>query len=302
VILAQIPALNWLQKGSKFSSMVNLVLGTAQLGLDYGVTNSHGRPNDAEAASLLELAKNSNIATIDTAAAYGDAESRLGESGFSSKFDIISKFHSIPGENFLIEPHLKSLKLQSISGMLFHNASQIASETGQQNLNELRALQDEGLVSKIGFSAYQIDEIESALEHFSDPDIIQIPSHALDLRTLDSEILNEMASMGVEIHVRSVFMQGLLLAHPSSVSEGKYSFLIDTIKKVHEEAEKSNQSVMQFLFNQVRNHPNVSSIVIGANNRLELEQILSAWNSPIVRSERIQHNLDHGDLDPRNWK
>jgi aryl-alcohol dehydrogenase-like predicted oxidoreductase len=282
--------------------MVNLVLGTAQLGLDYGVTNSHGRPSDSEAASILELAKRSNIATIDTAAAYGDAESRLGESGFSSKFDIISKFHSIPGKPFKIEPHLKSLKLQSISGMLFHNASQIASETGLRNLNELRALRDEGLVSKIGFSAYQIEEIEGALEHFSDPDIIQIPSHALDLRALDSHILNEMASNRVEIHVRSVFMQGLLLAHPSSISVGKYSFLFDALQEVQEKAEETQQSVMQFLFNQVRNHPNVSSIVIGASTSHELGQIVSAWNSPIVESERIQHNLDYEDLDPRNWK
>jgi aryl-alcohol dehydrogenase-like predicted oxidoreductase len=282
--------------------MVNLVLGTAQLGLDYGVTNSHGRPSDSEAASILELAKRSNFATIDTAAAYGDAESRLGKSGFSRKFDIISKFHSIPGKAFLIEPHLKSLKLQTISGMLFHNASQIASETGLRNLNELRALRDEGLVSKIGFSAYQIDEIESALEHFSDPDIIQIPSHALDLRALDSHILNEMASKRVEIHVRSVFMQGLLLAQPSSILEGRYSFLFDALQEVQEKAEQTQQSVMQFLFNQVRNHPNVSSIVIGASNSHELGQIVSAWNSPVVESERIQHNLDYEDLDPRNWK
>jgi aryl-alcohol dehydrogenase-like predicted oxidoreductase len=282
--------------------MVNLVLGTAQLGLDYGVTNSLGRPSDSEAVSILDLAKRSNIDTIDTASAYGDAESRLGESGFSSKFDIISKFYSVPGKNFDIEPHLNSLKLQSVFGMLFHNASQIASEIGQQNLNELRALKDEGLVSKIGFSAYQIDEIEGALEHFSDPDIIQIPSHALDLRALDSHIMNEMVSKGAEIHVRSVFMQGLLLKQPSSISEGKYSFLIDTLQKLQERAEKTQQSVMQFLLNQIRNHPNVSSIVIGANNSQELGQIITAWNSPIVESERIKHNLDYKDLDPRNWK
>jgi aryl-alcohol dehydrogenase-like predicted oxidoreductase len=156
--------------------MANLVLGTAQLGLDYGVTNLTGRPSDSEAASMLELAKRSNIATLDTAIAYGDSESRLSELGFSVEFDIISKFQCIPGKKFFLDPHLKHLNLPSISGMLFHNASQIASTTGKQNLGELRAFKDEGLVSKIGFSAYQIDEIEGALEHFSDPDIIQIPS------------------------------------------------------------------------------------------------------------------------------
>lgn len=281
--------------------MVKLMLGTAQLGLDYGVTNSTGRPSDSQAASMLELAKRSNIATLDTAIAYGDAEARLGELGFASEFDIITKFHCIHGKGFFIQPHLKRLNLSSISGMLFHNASQIASVTGQQNLGELRALKDKGIVSKIGFSAYQIDEIEGALEYFSDPDIIQIPSHALDFRALDSKILTELNSKGVEIHVRSVFLQGLLIAKPKSISNGPHSFLIETLQRLAYEAEITNQSVMQFLLNQVRDHPNVSSMVIGSSTRKELDQIVAAWDLPIVKAERILHNLEYEYLDPRNW-
>lgn len=281
--------------------MVNLVLGTAQLGLDYGVTNLKGRPSNSESASMLALAKRSNIATLDTATAYGDAESRLSDLGFASEFDIVSKFQCILGKRFSVQPHLKRLNLSSIYGMLFHNASQIASATGKQDLNELRAFKEEGLVSKIGFSAYHIEEIEGALDCFSDPDIIQIPSHALDFRLLDSSILADLISKGVEIHVRSVFLQGLLIAKPISITNGQHSFLSETLERIAHEAEETRQSVMQFLLNQVRNHPNVSSIVIGANSSLELGQIVSAWNSPIVGSERLLHNLDYKDLDPKNW-
>jgi aryl-alcohol dehydrogenase-like predicted oxidoreductase len=281
--------------------MVNLVLGTAQLGMDYGVTNLTGQPSNSEAASMLALAKRSNIATLDTATAYGDAESRLSELGFSSEFDIVSKFQCIHGKRFSVQPHLNRLNLSSIYGMLFHNANQLANAIGKQNLDELRAFKEEGLVSKIGFSAYHIEEIEVALDCFSDPDIIQIPSHALDFRVLDSSILTDLNSKGVEIHVRSVFLQGLLIAKPSSFTNGQHSFLYETLERIAHEAEKTRQSVMQFLLNQVRIHPNVSSILIGANSRLELEQILCAWNSPIVESERILHNLDYKHLDPRNW-
>jgi aryl-alcohol dehydrogenase-like predicted oxidoreductase len=281
--------------------MVNLVLGTAQLGLDYGVTNITGRPSDSNAASMLDLAKHSSITTLDTAIAYGDADLRLSEVGFAVEFDVISKFQCIQGKRFFLEPHLKRLNLPSIYGMLFHNSSQIASATGKQNLDDLRAFKGEGLVSKIGFSAYQIDEIEEALDYFPDPDIIQIPSHALDFRALDSNILTDLNLKGVEIHVRSVLLQGLLIAEPKFVLNGQHSFLFETLGRIAREAEVTNQTVLQYVINQVRNHPNVSSIVVGANTTEELGDIVTAWGLPLVKSERILHNLDYEYLDPRNW-
>lgn len=281
--------------------MVELVLGTAQLGQNYGVTNSLGRPNDLDAKLMLELAERSGLPAIDTAGAYGDAEFRLGELGYSNKFEIISKFNCVHGHSYDIYPHLQRLNLSSITGMLFHNASQIPSKTGRLNLEELRSFKNQGLVTKIGFSAYQIGEIEAALDYFSDPDIIQIPGNALDFRILDSSILKQLASQGVEIHVRSVFLQGLLLAHPFSISGGQHSFLTDTLERINDQAELSNQSVMQFLFNQIRTHPFVSSIVIGASSATELSQILKSWDLPTLDSSRLSHDLDYEDLDPRKW-
>jgi len=281
--------------------MVDLVLGTAQLGQNYGVTNSIGRPNDVDARLMLDIAENSGIFTLDTAGAYGDAEFRLGQLGYSERFQIISKFNCVHGQSYDIYPHLHRLNLSSITGMLFHDASQIPSKTGRLNLEELRTFKNQGLVTKIGFSAYQINEIEEALKYFSDPDFIQIPGNALDFRILDSSIVKQLASQGVEVHVRSVFLQGLLLAHPVSISRGRHSFLTETLERIGIESELSNQSVMQFLFNQIRSHHSVSSIVIGASSAKELSQIIKSWDLPTLDSSRISHDLDYEDLDPRKW-
>ena len=281
--------------------MDDLILGTAQLGLDYGVTNRNGRPSNTEAISLLEAATCSGITTLDTASAYGDAEVRLGELGYSKKFKIISKFQCIESQGYDISQQLKRLRVSTIDAMLFHNASQIASCTGRQHLDELQSLKSQGLVKKIGFSAYQIDEIELALKYFSDLDIIQVPGNALDFRILDSSVLKDLASRGVEIHVRSVFLQGLLLADADSISESQHSNLTNTLEGIRCGAKSSNQSVMQFLLNQIRNHPNVTSVVIGASTAYELSEIVKAWNDPAVNAPRITHDLNYEDLDPRNW-
>ena len=281
--------------------MVDLILGTAQLGLAYGTTNIIGRPSDIEAISLLEIARSSGITTVDTADNYGDAEARLGELGYSTKFGIISKFQCSANEDLDVYPQLNRLKLTSIEGMLFHDASQISSAAGMRYLYQLRSLKDNGIVSKIGFSAYQIDQIDQALEYFPDPDIIQVPGNALDFRLLDSSTVRELASIGTEIHVRSVFLQGLLLAETSYLSGSQHSILTNTLEILKREATSGEQSLMQFLLNQIRNHPNVTSIVVGASSASELTEIVEAWNCPSVPSPRVAHDLSYEVLDPRRW-
>ena len=281
--------------------MVDLVLGTAQLGLDYGATNTVGRPSDDDAAKLLELAITGGIRTVDTAAAYGDAESRLGNLDFSSKFKIISKFQCTEDQPFDLEKHLHRLQLHSIHGLLFHSASDLNSYEGQKALGKLRDQKRLGLVNKIGFSAYSLEEIQNALEVFPDVDLIQVPGNALDFRILDSEIVNTLSGRGVEIHVRSVFLQGLLLNKTSDPIDNQHLHLLDVLREIEGTSMSTKQSVIQFLLNQIRNIPHVSAVVIGASSALELDEILKSWNSPYVESPRLQHNLDYKKLDPRNW-
>jgi aryl-alcohol dehydrogenase-like predicted oxidoreductase len=281
--------------------MVDLVLGTAQLGLDYGATNTVGRPRDDDAKALLELALSGGIRTVDTAAAYGDAESRLGNLDFSSKFNVISKLQCSDDQPFDLEKHLRRLQLQSIHGLLFHSASDLNSDNGRKTLDKLRNQKRLGLVNKIGFSAYSLEEIQNAIEVFPDVDLVQVPGNALDFRILDSEIVNALSGRGVEIHVRSVFLQGLLLNKASDPIDSQHLHLLDVLREIEETAISTGQSVIQFLMNQIRNNPNVSAVVIGASSAIELDELLKSWDSPYVESPRLQHNLDYEKLDPRNW-
>jgi aryl-alcohol dehydrogenase-like predicted oxidoreductase len=157
------------------------------------------------------------------------------------------------------------------------------------------------MVEKIGFSAYSQEEIQKALGVFPDVDLIQVPGNALDFRILDSEIVHALSERGVEIHVRSVFLQGLLLNQASDTIDHQHLHLLDVLREIEQTATSVGQSVIQFLMNQIRNHPNVSAVVIGASSAIELNEILKSWNSPHVESPRLQHSLDYKKLDPRNW-
>ena len=281
--------------------MVELVLGTAQLGLVYGATNTFGRPSDDDASRILKKALSGGIRTLDTAAVYGDAEARLGNLGFSSKFKIISKFQCTRDQLLDLEQHLRRLQLQSIHGFLFHSALDLNRDEGLNALDRLRDHKRSGLVEKIGFSAYSLEEIQSALRVFPDVDLIQIPGNALDFRILDSEIIHALSESGVEIHVRSVFLQGLLLKQTSDPIDSQHLHLLDVLKEIEETAISTGQSVIQFLMNQIRNNPNISAVIIGTSSAIELNEILKSWDSPYVESPRLQHNLDYEKLDPRNW-
>jgi aryl-alcohol dehydrogenase-like predicted oxidoreductase len=281
--------------------MVELVLGTAQLGLDYGITNQNGRPSDAQAIAMLEQAKSGGIRTLDTAEAYGDAELRLGDLGFASQFNVISKFSCEAEQNLSVDAHLKRLNLSCIEGLLFHSALHLTTDFGISSLNQLRAAKRSGLVKKIGFSAYTLSDIQNALSVFPDADIIQVPANALDFRILDSDLASKLIERGTEIHARSVFLQGLLLERDTISMKFKKSYLTETLDKIDEASASSDQSVLQYLLNQVRNHPNVSAVVAGVSSMNELSQIIEAWNCPPTLSKRIRHNLDYEKLDPRNW-
>ena len=190
---------------------MKLALGTVQFGLDYGITNSTGLVCREEVKSILSLADDNNLRTLDTAAVYGRSEAVLGDLANKS-FSIISKIPSL--SNFQgsikesVSASLHRLNRDSLYGMMLHDEKDI-NNTSQYN--ELIRLKNEGLITKIGCSFYSLKALSFALNKNIELDIIQIPASCLDQRFEKSGLLNRAKEDGIEIHGRSVFLQGLLL-------------------------------------------------------------------------------------------
>lgn len=199
------------------STVSRLAIGTAQFGMDYGVANAVGKMPIEAARAVLDLARDSGIDTVDTAIAYGASQRTLGEIGVQG-LRVVTKLPAFVESDAAdisgwvrraVSGALGELGLPSIYGLMFHNANDLAGPHGPAIYRELQQLREAGVVRKVGVSIYDPEE----LGHFGgyDLDLVQAPYNALDRRISDSRWLDRLVERGVEIHTRSVFLQGLIL-------------------------------------------------------------------------------------------
>ncbi|MBT4731423.1 aldo/keto reductase, partial [Candidatus Woesearchaeota archaeon] len=201
--------------------MSKLALGTAQFGLDYGISNVHGKTDKHNVNQILEFAYNNNIDTIDTAAMYGNAESVVGGSiNNSHSWKIVTKTPSFIGDcvdktdverlRRAFKKSILNLGRKNIYGLLIHSCDDLFKPGGSLLFKEMEALKSIGAVEKIGVSVYSSRQIEMVLNKFN-IDLIQLPINILDQNLLIDGWLKKIKEKGIEIHARSVFLQGVLL-------------------------------------------------------------------------------------------
>ena len=203
-----------------------LGLGTAQWGLSYGISNNSGQTKQEEVSRILAYAKTIGINVIDTASAYGESEKVLGKNDLTD-FKIITKIPSLKLryldhalvraslEETLMES-LNALGLESVQGVLIHDCEDLFSQFGVTIITSLQKLKALGKVRQIGVSIYDSSQIRNALKLFK-PDIVQLPFNVFDQRLLHDGTLRAIKSLGIEIHARSVFLQGLLLMRADDI-------------------------------------------------------------------------------------
>ena len=281
--------------------MNKLALGTVQFGLDYGITNSTGKVQIREVTSILEYAKEKNINVLDTASGYGNSEEVLGKIGINH-FQIVTKTTSINnGIDKVIESFyqsLKNLNQQKIYGLLIHNTEDVKDEQFDILFQELTGLKQQGLIDKIGFSIYTPEQIDFLLENF-DFDLIQVPFNVFDTRLLQGGQLQRLKNKGIEIHARSVFLQGILLDFNDLPS---YFLTWENQFNVYQEiVKKSGLSKLEYALNFVLNIKELDKILVGVYNVEQLQEIITASQKKI-RTELMPFSIDDIHLlNPSLW-
>ena len=201
---------------------MKLALGSVQFGLPYGIANQEGQVTESEAKQILDYAKKSNINTIDTAIGYGDSEQCLGNIGVKG-WNVITKLPEIPQDcidvsswiNEQINASLNRLKVSCLKGVLLHRPMQLLDSIGEQIWKSLQELKQKKIVEKIGFSIYSPDELDQLWYYFK-PDIVQAAYNVFDHRLRVSGWMQKLNKNGIEVHARSIFLQGLLLMKPEN--------------------------------------------------------------------------------------
>jgi len=278
--------------------MTTLVLGTAQWGAGYGITNQIGRLSDDSVAEIARLALTSGVSSVDTAAGYGDAESRL--SPWANSFRITTK---IPGKSPDQIPKelahsLRHLGRDSLDGCLIHDWDVLSDSTRKEAAQALKALQDEGLIASIGTSVYDADGIRSTVECFAESlGLIQVPANAIDRRLDENECLLSLNQNHIRVQVRSVFLQGLLLDSVRARAHGHPSLV-----RFHDEMQNRGLSAMKYALSHVRSLDWAGEIVVGVTGASELTGVLNAFKDDFpVRADSELASADEQLIDPRKW-
>ena len=188
------------------------VLGTANFSMKYGIKNKKSFLKKNSINKILKELVKSKILFIDTAKAYGKTEKNLGNFNLK-KFKIITKINYIKkGFNTKEEifKSLNNLKVKKLYGVLIHNTKILKNSNGKRVYRDLINLKKKGFIKKIGYSINSPKELSSYFKKFK-PDIIQTPLNVFDQRILNSGWMSKLLSKKTEIHIRSIFLQGLLL-------------------------------------------------------------------------------------------
>lgn len=283
--------------------MPKLALGTVQFGLKYGINNISGVPTNVELESILMLAKKAGIELLDSAQGYGDAEERLGK--FSEyDFQVITKFKKL-GSGYPFHEELKEslnkLNTESVYGYLAHDGDLLI-----ENPNWWHSLQEaksQGLVKKIGYSLYSVNQLESLLAQNMIPDIIQFPYNVFDQRFAPH--MSELVSLGVEIHTRSVYLQGLLQINPERLSNNLKQLKPNLIK-LRDIAVQNNLSISELCLGFALSNPLINKVVIGIDNPSQLAENIYISQKDFLSKEVISELLSIGVTDlnllnPTNW-
>ncbi len=261
--------------------MNRLALGTVQFGLPYGIANQAGQVSRSEAEAMLQLAASHGIDTLDTAIAYGESETCLGEVG-TLGFKLISKLPALPERctdiggwvQEELSGSLVRLGVTGLYGLMLHRPDQLIGSNGKELYHALQSLKESGQVQKIGISIYAPSELD-ALTNFFSVDIVQAPFNLVDRRLQTNGWLQRLKDEGVEIHTRSAFLQGLLLMQKEAIPS-KFLPWYDLWERWHTWLFEHNISALQACLAFPLAYPEIDRVIVGADSVQQLQQIIDA--------------------------
>ena len=283
-----------------------IVLGTAQFGMDYGIANSAGQPSDALVRETLQVARDSGVEWIDTAAMYGSSEETLGRAGVAD-LKVMTKLAAVPADcpdiprwiEREVAGSLERLRVQRLHGLSLHRPGQLLGNLRAPILDTLNALKAGGRVESLGVSVYGPDELEPLFDQ-QRFDMVQVPVNVLDHRLANSGWPRRLQALDCEVHGRSIFLQGLMLLPAARRPAwcARWQRVFDQWDACLRE---SGLTPLEACVAHAFSVPGVSRVVVGVDGPAQLEEILRAARAPAPNFPVVDGSDDAGLLNPSLW-
>jgi aryl-alcohol dehydrogenase-like predicted oxidoreductase len=287
---------------------MRLALGTVQFGADYGVSNQEGRVSTRTVGEILTAAREEGVDLLDTAHLYGDAEAVLGAAlTASAMVRIVTKTPRFDGAGpdgprrlqDAFSMSLARLGRKAVHGLLFHHAPDLLGEDGDRLWSAASELRERGLVTALGVSVYAPEDASRILERFP-VELVQLPLNVLDRRFVETGVLDALVAAGAEVHVRSAFLQGLLLMDPSETPR-HFTPIRALLGRYHAARTAAGLSPVEAALGFLRGIPGIQRVVVGVTRPAELRECAAA--------ARRRVNMDYGPyscqdpdmIEPFRW-
>ena len=290
---------------SKISSN-KLILGTVQMGLNYGVNNSSGQVSLKDSFKILNYAFENGITTLDSAEAYGNAHEVIGkfhQENPNRKFKIITKLPKDINKQISkkVDTYLIDLNIDQIEVLMFHSYESYTNNIERFDL--LKQLKINNKIKSIGVSVYTNDEIEKVLIN-DDVDVIQVPFNLLDNANLRESILIKAKSKGKKIHSRSALLQGLFFKKIDN--NNTVQSLKNELIKISDISKNSNIPISDLAISYCLNQKYIDKTLIGVDSLSQLKENFKSLNNKLntevtneINSIKVKnYNL----LNPSLWK
>lgn len=269
---------------------MKLILGTVQLGINYGIQQK--KPTFNECKEILNFCLNNKILTFDTAQCYGNSEQLLSFVTNNDSTRVITKIDFNDNSNIdyminMINKSRMNLNIKIIDTLLLHSFKDFENSNLVNNLIKIKEL---GFIRKLGVSVYNINEAKKILQekNFS---VLQIPLNYLDHQWNNVEFQNTIKSNNIEIHCRSIFLQGLL------INDFKYWSKINSINskiiynKIEDLCKKFNLSKLELAIGYIKSVSWVDGIIFGIDNICQLKEIFEHFNNIEKINNTVVNNI-----------
>jgi len=282
-----------------------LVLGTAQIGSNYGITNNQ-IISEKEIKKIFNFCKINNINKIDTAASYIESENIIGKY-IDDNWIINTKLPKIPDNiidinNFIrneTNKSIKKLNIKNINCLFIHNTETLFSKNSNDIYKTLLTLKKEKIIRKIGISIYTPNELDKILRSY-EFDYIQVPINIFNQSFANSENLKKLDLKNILIQARSIFLQGLLL-----VDEKKLPQKFINEKKIwkiwYEWVNDHNLNKLDICLSFVMSFDEIKEIIFGIGSLQNLVEIAHSANKKIPYFPIELIDQSSKILDPRLW-
>lgn len=297
---------------------MELCLGTVQFGMDYGIRGKR-KPPLANSLELIDYAVHNDISTIDTANAYGEAEDVVGaylEKNLvpREKLTVISKFRpnlldEVLEEQYYpimranLEESFRRLHTDYLDGYLLHSARYVFNDAA---IEALLRLKKDGYVKAVGVSVYEVEEARKGILR-GDLDFLQFPYSVLDQRMLQRGVFALAEERKFPLHIRSAFIQGLVMMQPEEVPPFLRDRAAPVLQKVDAICREAGLTRVQLALGFVKRQQAITRLVFGVRDLAQLKEDIAVFSKDlpagvIAELETRFSNVETDIVVPSLWK